>query len=170
MTSRSAVAATPRGETLEVVAATVGDGYRSRRSRGSAMCTPRVLVVEDDEAIRDSIAEILVDEGYEVSLAADGWAGLLTARARRPDVVVLDLVMPGMSGSEYLAASHADPALAEVPVVLMTATAELSDATAAATLGVAAVCVKPFRAHRLLRAIERLTPCRCQALAGRESA
>ncbi len=119
------------------------------------MCNPRVLVVEDDDAIRDSVAEILADEGYDVSLAADGGAGLRAARARRPDVVVLDLKMPNVSGPDYIIASRADPALAEVPVIVMTA-----DATAerSAGLAVAAICVKPFRADRLLREIKHVLP------------
>ncbi len=119
------------------------------------MCNPRILVVEDDDAIRESVAEILADEGYEVSLAADGGAGLRAARARRPDVVVLDLKMPKVSGPDYIMASRADPALADVPVIVMTA-----DATAERSggLAVAAICWKPFRADRLLREIEHVLP------------
>jgi len=80
---------------------------------------PHLLVVDDDTDIRESVIEILEGEGFTVAGAVHGADGLAQARERRPDLIVLDMMMPVMDGREFLAALRSDPALATIPVVTM---------------------------------------------------
>ena len=82
----------------------------------------RVLVVDDDALIRDTLATALGDEGYAVRVAPDGRAALDTMGHWRPDVIVLDLMMPVMDGWEFLEQQSRDDALIHIPVIVVTAT------------------------------------------------
>jgi CheY-like chemotaxis protein len=83
----------------------------------------RVLLADDNEALRENLVECLEEEGHVVWEARDGEDALgVLARAGRPDVLVLDLVMPGISGAEVAARIRRDPALRDLRVVLMTGT------------------------------------------------
>jgi len=88
----------------------------------------RILVVEDDADCRIMVQMLLEREGYAVATAANGLEALASARLQRPDLIVLDLMMPLMDGRAFRAAQLADPDLASVPVVLTTA-ASPEDAT-----------------------------------------
>lgn len=118
------------------------------------MPAPRILLVEDDAGIRDSVAECLELEGYQVSSVSNGSDALVwLAREVPPDVLLVDLVMPVMSGGELLARVKADPRLAGVPAVLMTAAMP----TAKAPVPQAdAMLRKPFDLDALLELVGRL--------------
>jgi CheY-like chemotaxis protein len=93
-----------------------------RDARAAPIPEPRrVLIVDDDEDVRTALGEILSSEGFAVSEAADGIEGLRRAREERPDVILLDLVMPRMDGFEFRAAQRTDSRLAAVPVVVISA-------------------------------------------------
>ena len=111
----------------------------------------RILVVDDDADIRDAIGEILSAEGFEVCQAADGLEGLRRAHDERPDVILLDLSMPGMDGFAFRAAQRTDPALAAIPVVVISA----SEPEQAHGIGAAAYLHKPFDLRVLLAAVDR---------------
>ncbi len=111
--------------------------------------TPHVLVVEDDRDVRDCLLTALRTEGYSVDAAVDGVDALHAVRDRRPDVVVLDLMMPVMDGRSFLAAHRADPATASIPVIVTTAAPQLR------VDGVAAFIPKPFDLDVLLGAVDR---------------
>jgi CheY-like chemotaxis protein len=90
----------------------------------------RILVVDDDEYIRDALAWGLSDAGYDVEAAADGVAAMAMARARPPDLLLLDMMMPGMDGDQVIEAVRATNRLSTTPVVLITASAVVpSDST-----------------------------------------
>lgn len=115
----------------------------------------RVLLVEDDASLRASMAEILTDSGYAVCSAGDGQAALAQARTWRPHVILLDLMMPTMNGWQFRAAQRQAPALARVPVIVISA---FSDRAPQASLGeIAALLPKPFSAAALLEGIRRHT-------------
>ena len=83
--------------------------------------TPRVLVVEDDNDLRDSICAVLQDAGYTSWPAENGEIALQRARAERPCVILLDLMMPVMNGWEFRSEQLRDPQLSSIPVIIMTA-------------------------------------------------
>jgi CheY-like chemotaxis protein len=112
-----------------------------------------VLVIDDDSGIRDSLAACLEAEGYRVATATNGAAGLEQLQAARPDVVIVDLVMPVMSGDQFISRLRQDPTTAGLRVVLMTGACGRPGAplpTADATLP------KPFELDELLAVVRRL--------------
>ena len=116
--------------------------------------TRAVLVVDDDPYIRDALADVLADEGYRVTAARDGEEALAFLQASlRPAVILLDLRMPGMSGWEVRKRLLADPELAGLPVVLLSADAHLE--AAAATLRAAGSLRKPPSLDELLATVGR---------------
>ena len=111
-----------------------------------------VLIVEDDSAIREGIAEVLEMEGYSVSQATDGREGLREAREHPPNLIILDLMMANMKGWQFRAAQKVDPELADIHVIDISAVAteprtELE--------GVAARFPKPFDTAGLLVGVAR---------------
>ncbi|HZG93796.1 MAG TPA: response regulator [Mycobacteriales bacterium] len=118
--------------------------------------TRRVLVVEDDPNVRGLLETLLASEGYEVSTASDGLAGLVKLSSTRPDLMLLDLMMPDLGGVRVLEELRADPQLSAVPVIVVTgkveAVAGLRD-----VLGADNVFVKPFGVAELLARVAEVT-------------
>jgi CheY-like chemotaxis protein len=77
----------------------------------------RVLIIEDEQDIREALAVLLESEGHDITTASNGVEGLEQARAHRPDILLLDLMMPVMDGFRFLAEQRKDLAIAGVPVV-----------------------------------------------------
>jgi CheY-like chemotaxis protein len=111
------------------------------------MTQPVVLVIDDEIDIRESLREVLEDEGYDVAVAADGRQGLIELHRRKPAAVILDIIMPVMSGTEMYAAMQDDPEVADIPVIIST-----SDPSRAPS-GVL-IMRKPVDLPRLLAAVE----------------
>lgn len=111
--------------------------------------SPRVLVVEDDPSVRGLLHTLLTAEGYLVSAAPDGISGLVAASSHRPDLIVLDLVMPDLGGARVLQELGADARLAGVPVLVVTGRVEAVPALRA-RLGEQRVLAKPFEVAELL--------------------
>ncbi len=111
----------------------------------------QILVVEDDPDIRAAVGEILILVGYDVAEARDGVEALNRARERVPDVILLDLMMPNLDGWAFRDAQRADPLLAAVPVVVMTA----CDVRQQHGFGAVAYVQKPFELDDLLRVVHR---------------
>jgi DNA-binding response OmpR family regulator len=111
------------------------------------MSAGRILVVEDDEAIRDVVKFNLVGAGYEVMEAADGNVALRTARTGRPDLVILDLMLPGLSGLEVCRSLRRDSV---VPIIMLTAKDTETDRVVGLELGADDYITKPFSMRELL--------------------
>jgi DNA-binding response OmpR family regulator len=103
----------------------------------------RILVIDDEPMVRDTLGQVLADEGYIVDVAVDGNDALERVHAARPDAILLDLMMPGMNGRQFLQALRDDPAYASVPVLIMTAVHGLELNLAA--IGASEVVEKPFK-------------------------
>lgn len=78
-----------------------------------------ILIIEDDKFLRVLIAKKLIQEGFEVSEAMDGEEGIKKFKEEKPDLVLLDLILPGIDGFEILARMKEDPELAKIPVVIL---------------------------------------------------
>lgn len=105
----------------------------------------KVLVVDDDDDIRTIIRLSLSEVGgMEVEEAADGRSAVDAALDERPDLILLDVMMPGMDGAQTLAALRSHPSLSQIPVVFLTAKALQSEIDRLLSFDVAAVFVKPF--------------------------
>ena len=117
--------------------------------------SPRVLIVDDDDVIRNLLGELLDGEGYAVEAAANGKEALAVLQRWRPDTILLDLMMPKMDGWRFRAEQQRQADVADVPVVILSAAHELE--RHAATLGAAAVVRKPFELDILLDTLARLT-------------
>jgi DNA-binding response OmpR family regulator len=126
-----------------------------RHHRSRVPAGPRhVLVIEDESSIRAMLVDLLEDAGYAVLQAVDGSQALEQLRERRPDLIVLDLMLPGMSGWEFLERSRARLEQANIPVVVLSAIKGQGDYPA--TLGVGAWFSKPLDVPRFLEAVERM--------------
>ena len=117
--------------------------------------TQSVLIVDDEFGLADITADLLTEAGYEVALAINGKLGLASLTTRRTDIVLTDLMMPVMDGPEMIRRMRADPALAAIPAILMTALPEVVPAEGAMH---DALLVKPFTITELLAVIHRLLP------------
>jgi DNA-binding response OmpR family regulator len=111
----------------------------------------RILIVDDEPMVRETISRVLVEEGYTVDCAADGEMALARCRSHPPDVILLDLMMPGMNGRQFLSTLRGDLGRTEVPVVVMTAVHGLGQR--ALSLGADDMVEKPFDVDELLNKI-----------------
>jgi CheY-like chemotaxis protein len=114
----------------------------------------RVLIAEDHPTMRDAVRMVLESEGYEVRGVGDGAAALAAIDEVRPDVLVLDLHMPVIDGVGVLDALRADPATADLPVIVITADGE-EGRLAARSLGADDYVTKPFDPASLLASVAR---------------
>jgi DNA-binding response OmpR family regulator len=106
-----------------------------------------VLLVEDDADIRFLVTYQLTQAGYQVRVFGDGLSAIAAAREHPPDLAVLDVMMPGMSGLEMCRELRKDPATASIPVIILTALAQEADITAGFAAGADDYIVKPFSAR-----------------------
>jgi DNA-binding response OmpR family regulator len=121
---------------------------------------PHVLVVDDDPVVADLVAFRLQRLGLEVTVEADGERGLAAARRLRPDLVVLDWLMPRMDGLEVCRAlrADADPALARTPVLLLTAKSQDPDLERGFAAGATDFIAKPFSTRELVSRVTAALP------------
>jgi two-component system, OmpR family, response regulator MtrA len=116
----------------------------------------RILVADDDEDIRMLVVMRLQHSGHEVEQAGDGATAVEQCRNDAPDLVVLDLMMPGMNGLDACRTIRADPALARTPVILLTARAQTSDVEAGLAAGADDYITKPFSPRDLAERVDAL--------------
>ena len=141
-----------------------------RGYNGAAMSRKRIIIVEDERDMADLVAARLRKEGYQVDAAYDGAAGLDAVRAQPPDLVLLDIMMPVLSGTDVLAEMRRDPRTVAVPVVMMTAKGREADVVAGLKLGADDYIVKPFSLAVLVARVEAvLRRARAAGSGGREA-
>lgn len=124
--------------------ANVGPSVLSRRHK------PSILVVDDEDGVLHMVQDILEDDGFTVLTATDGRKGLLIAAHTRPDVIVTDLMMPGMNGRALRERLQHDPRTARIPVLLMSAAYKPQPGDQ-----FAGVIGKPFDIDELLQLVRR---------------
>jgi two-component system response regulator MprA len=117
------------------------------------MTGERILIIEDDEQIVQTVRRGLIYEGYQVDVAMDGYAGLEKARDNPPDLVILDLMLPGLDGLEVCRRMRA---ASDIPVLMLTARDGVSDRVAGLDAGADDYLVKPFSFDELLARMRAL--------------
>jgi DNA-binding response OmpR family regulator len=118
----------------------------------------QILVIDDDHAVRGAMQLLLQAEGFDVVVASDGTNGIVTAQANAPDLVIVDLFMPGMTGVDTIRAIR--ERIPRVPIiaisgVLASSTASADSLSSAALTGADLTLHKPFRPNELLKAVRR---------------
>jgi two-component system phosphate regulon response regulator PhoB len=122
----------------------------------TAMPRPRILIIEDERALTDVLVYNLQREGYEVSVAHDGKEGLRKAQMQVPDLLILDLMLPGLDGLEVCRALRAGERTRMVPILMLTAKAEETDQVVGFTMGADDYVTKPFSVKVLMQRIKAL--------------
>jgi DNA-binding response OmpR family regulator len=120
------------------------------------MAKSKVLVVEDDRSLADVLAYNLKLAGYEVIMARDGTDGLRQAQLKMPDVVILDLMLPGIDGLELCRRLRSDSSTQNLLIVMLTAKAEESDQIVGLSMGADDYVTKPFSVKVLLERVKAL--------------
>jgi DNA-binding response OmpR family regulator len=115
-----------------------------------------VLLIEDEPNIAEAIGFILSRDGWRVTHLATGREAVQTARAHGPDLVILDHMLPDVSGLDVLAELRADPATAAMPVLMLTAKGQLRDREAATRAGADRFMAKPFSNAEILAEVRAL--------------
>lgn len=119
------------------------------------MSKPTILVVEDDDAARAGLANLLQPEGYDVVAEPDGTSALnRITKGLTPALILLDMIVPGLDGWQFLGLRHTDRELAAIPVVIMTGLGVASEEWAA-SLGASQLLRKPIDVDSLLDAVRR---------------
>ena len=114
-----------------------------------------VLVVEDDELLVKVLERLLSVSGFEVQATDNGEAALELAETARPDLIILDCLLPGMHGFEILRSLKDSGVLKDIPVILLTAQDREEDIVRGLSLGASDYIVKPFKAKELVARVDR---------------
>lgn len=121
------------------------------------MSDKRILIIDDEETIQHVVQfGIQMISGWEVLRANSGAEGILTAQAEKPDVILLDLMMPDMDGLTTFKRLQADPLTEQIPVIFLTAKAQTSEKRQFQDLGVSGVITKPFNSLELPEQIAKI--------------
>jgi len=120
--------------------------------------TQRILVVEDTEDNRQIIRDLLSSAGYELIEAVDGIEGVATAEREQPDLILMDIQLPGIDGYEATRRIRAIPALAKVPIIAVTSYALSGDEAKTREAGCDGYVAKPFSPRQLLAKIREFLP------------
>ena len=115
-----------------------------------------ILVVEDNEASRDALSRRLERRGYRIVLAVDGYEAVSKGRSASPDLILMDLGLPGIDGWEATRQLKGDPATAQIPIIVLSAHAMTNDRDMALAAGGDDFDTKPVRFQQLLEKIQTL--------------
>ncbi len=151
------------GETLKFICPMCGHPIDPEQfeGHGDAAGPPKVLCIDDDQLVLRLLSDTLEKQGYEVFHATDGLSGMAAAKENRPDMILLDILMPRLDGFEVCLRCRADPDLRDIPVVLLTAMEDPQLPVKAANAGATLLLKKSFYLERdidLLKTMRRLSP------------
>ena len=122
------------------------------------MSARTILYVEDNEINRKIVRDLLARTSYRLIEATDGETGVTTAQREIPDLIVMDIQLPRMSGLDATRALRADPATAHIPIIVITSFALIGDEQRATEAGATHYLAKPYSPRELLQTIRRLAP------------
>ncbi|HEY97640.1 MAG TPA: response regulator transcription factor [Dehalococcoidia bacterium] len=116
----------------------------------------RILIIEDDPSFSRAINHIVEKEGYEVSTASNGMTGLRMAKDNPPDLLILDVMLPGLDGFEICSQLRADESTEKLPIVMLSAKGQEADKTTGLSVGANEYLTKPIDRALLLEKIASL--------------
>ena len=116
----------------------------------------KILIIDDDAFIRRPLEFILREEGFAPVTAVDGEDGLAKLEGEKPDLIVLDLMMPGLDGFEVCRRVRTDPRFSSIPVILLTAKGQESDSERGLAVGATEFMSKPYSPSELLRRVREI--------------
>ena len=102
----------------------------------------KILIIEDDKFLRELITQKLIKEGYNIAEAVDGEKGVESAKEEKPDLVLLDLILPGIDGFEVLSRIKSDPSSAQIPVIILSNLGQKDDIERGLKMGAADYLIK----------------------------
>ena len=117
---------------------------------------PRILIADDESSIVMALEFLFRQQGYDVETVSDGGAVIERIRAARPDLVVLDVMLPNRSGFDLCRSLRADPGTAALRIVMLTAKGQRAEADAGLAAGADAYVTKPFGTHELIDTVRAL--------------
>ncbi len=117
---------------------------------------PMILCIDDDQLVLSTCQDALEDQGYRILTASDGLAGIEVAVRERPDLILLDVMMPGMDGFEVCELLRTNPALRNTPIILLTALNRPDLETKGAAAGATLSMVKPFGPELIVSTVSRV--------------
>src|SRR5580692_6231369 len=129
---------------------------RSSRRTERATCMKRVLIIEDDKDIVELVRYNLANEGFQVNAALDGNAGLTSLKKTPPDLLLLDLMLPKMSGLEICREIRKDDSLNRLPILMLTARGDEADRVVGLEMGADDYVTKPFSPRELIARVKAL--------------
>ena len=122
----------------------------------TTMPIQRILIVDDSPVERHILTELLTAKGYRISAATDGTQGIAMAQQEQPDLIIMDVVMPGINGFQATRTLHRDAATRDIPVILCTTKSEETDKIWGMRQGASDYVTKPIDASTLLAKIAAL--------------
>jgi len=117
-----------------------------------------VLLIEDEPNIIEAISYLLRQDGWSVSAHSEGASALERIKSCAPDLLILDVMLPGRSGFDILRDLRADPQISDLPVLMLTAKGQARDRETAESIGVGRYMTKPFSNQEMLAAVRDLAP------------
>src|SRR5580765_2182601 len=144
------------GPRLNITRKKVTTALQPAPTRTPTMARPRILIIEDERGLTDVLAYNLQREGYDTVIAHDGQEGLRKAQMHLPDIILLDLMLPGLDGLDVCRELRAGERTRHVPIVMLTAKAEETDQVVGFSLGADDYVTKPFSVKVLLQRIKAL--------------
>lgn len=116
----------------------------------------KILIIEDDFALADNLAALLKLKGYQVDSAPDGLSGIEAARKLKPDVILLDIMIPKVSGFDVCRSLRSDPETRGIKIIMTTGLNRMGDVEKAFSCGAADYLIKPFDSERLVKKIDKV--------------
>ena len=119
----------------------------------------KILIVEDDKFLRELITQKFIKEGYDVAEAIDGEDGVKKIKEESPDLILLDLILPGIDGFEVLTRMKADPSVASIPVIILSNLGQREDVEKGLKLGAADYLIKAhFTPGEIIEKTKKILP------------
>jgi two-component system phosphate regulon response regulator PhoB len=115
----------------------------------------KILIVEDEPAVAENLQALLAAKGYEVATAGDGADGIAKARHERPDLMLLDIMLPKMGGFDVCKLVKSDPVLRKIKVIMITGLGRMGDVETAFQNGADDYIIKPFDTQRLFKKLDK---------------